>query len=243
MTKQKEVNPFEGFAGSTVGAPETAKWEYPGIGYNASQGIFYVDEDQVESVTLVPLALRQCKEVTDEDGAVYRYPVKTPRNQMKNPEEVTYRLQIACIVDNDIYVFGARSWTARASFLNPRGGQYRDANFSTGLWYQLEDYIKAMQQNHGVATTPLCWSLELVTAPEITVGSGKNTSKSRPITVKGNPHFVGPVLVAQYEKIYQDEELAEWVAEWQQKRSKEAAAEFADEEPAVEEELPDGFAF
>jgi len=242
MTKKND-NPFEGFTGSTIGAPETAKWEYPGIGYNASQGIFYIDEDQAESVVLVPLALRQCKETTDDDGTVYRYPVKTPRNQMKNPDDVTYRLQLACIVNGDIYVFGARSWTARASFLNPRGGQYHDANFSTGLWYQLEDWIKAVQAKHNVATTPLCWQIKLVTAPEITVGSGKNTSKSRPITVKGIPEFVGKDLVAQYEKIYQDEDLAGWVAEWQQKRSKEAAAAIEDAEPVVEEELPPGFAF
>jgi hypothetical protein len=243
MAAKKNSNPFsEGFKGSDVGAPELAKWEYPGIGYNASQGVFYVDEDQRDSITITPLAIRQCKETTDIDGTVFRYPIKTPRNQMKNPDDVTYRMQLACIVDGDIYAFGARSWTARASFLNPRGGQYRDANFSTGLWFQLEDYIKAMQKNHGVATTPLCWSLELQVGGEVTVGKGKNTSKSHPIIAAGNPEFVGADVVAANEKLYEEEDLAGWVQEWN-KRTTESFEESVEAEPEVEEELPDGFEF
>ncbi len=234
MTK-KNSNPFGDFEGTTTGEAEQVKWEFPGIGYNASNGIFYVNEDQVDTLTLVPLALRQCKEVEDINGSTHRYPVNMPRSKMVEGD-VTYRVQVACIQNDEIFVFGARSWTARASWLNPRGGQWRDDKFETGLWYMLQDFIKEQATKHNVSTTPLCWELSLLVGKEITVGSGKNTSKSKPIVLSDAPAFVGRERVEKYATLYEDEDLTGWVAEWK-KRSVEAVE--PEPEPIVEESLDD----
>lgn len=240
MTKKNSNNPFGDFSGTAVGEAEQVKWEFPGIGYNASQGIFYVNEDQVTGLTLVPLALRQCKEVEDINGVIHRYPVNMAKAKMITGD-VTYRLQVACIVDDQIFVFGARSWTARASWLNPRGGQWRDDKFDTGIWYQLDDWIKEQKTKHGIPTTPLCWRLELETGKTQTVGTGKNTSKSTAIQMSGEPVFVGPELVKQYEELYIEEDLAGWGAEWKKTSTEEVAAE---EPVSIEDdELPEGMPF
>ena len=234
MNKKTNDNPFGNFAGTTVGAPEVARWEFPGIGYNATTGTFYVGEEQAPGLTLVPLAYRQCKETTDVNGATHRYPVNHPRKGMVAPDEVTYRLQVACVVNEEIHVFGARSWTARASWLNPRGGQYRDEKFPTGIWYVLEDFIKQAQAQHGVATTPLCWELELAPGSALTVGTGKNTSKATPIIMTKAPAFVGAERVARYTELYVEQELSDWVNEWKKTAVTEDDAEEDTAQPAPE---------
>ena len=243
MTKKND-NPFGDFAGTAVGEPEVKKWEYPPIGYNATKGILYVNEDQVDKLTLVPLAVRQCKETKNANGTIHRYPVNMPKNKMINPDDVTYRLQVACVVNGDIFVFGARSWTARASWLNPRGGQYRDDKFPTGIWYQLEDWCKEQKAKHGVSTTPLCWELSLKVGNGITVGTGKNTSNSKPIVLAAAPVFVGRKRVAEYEAMYTDEDLAGWVSEWKKTTTETAVADEIDAEPPTGfDELPEGIPF
>ena len=241
MTKKNSSNPFGDFGGTAVGEAEQVKWEFPGIGYNASNGIFYVNEDQVDGLTIVPLAMRQCKEVEDINGTTHRYPVNMPKNKMIASDSVTYRLQVAGIVDGEIYVFGARSWTARASWLNPRGGQWRDEKFNTGMWYQLDDWIKAQKATYGVSTTPLCWELSMKVGEGLTVGTGKNTAQSKPIVLTGEPVFVGAERVAEYEALYLEEDLAGWVAEWKKTTTEEAV----EDEPVVleEEDLPEGIPF
>lgn len=234
-------NPFGSFSGTAVGEAETAKWEYPGIGYNASGGIIYVNEDQVNTLTLVPLAIRQCKEVIDTNGVTHRYPVNMPKAKMVASDDVTYRLQVVAVVNGEIYVFGARSWTARASWLNPRSGQYRDEKFPTGIWYALDDYIKEMKAKHGVSTTPLCWELELSVGGQITVGTGKNTSKSKPMVMVGVPKFVGPERVAEYEALYRDEDLSGWQAEWKKVSTETAVVD--EPEAITEDDLPEGMPF
>lgn len=243
-TKQKtNDNPFGDFSGTEVGAAEKALYEFPGIGYNASSGIFYVDEDQRSDLTVTMLAIRQCKEAEDMSGTIHRYPIKTPRNKMIASDDITSRLQVACVVDGVLYAFGARSWTARASFLNPRGGQWRDEKFGTGVWYVLEDWIKQQKDLHGVGTTPLCWSVELKVGEKITVGTGKNTSQSKPIVLASAPKFVGKEAVAEYEALYVENDLEGWIKEWS-KVSTEVFEEAEEEAAAVvEEEMPDGFAF
>lgn len=241
MSKNNDSNPFGNFKGTAVGEAEQEKWNYPGIGYNASQGVFYVNEDQVDGLALVPLALRQCKEVEDINGVTHRYPVNMAKAKMISGD-VTYRVQIACIVSDEIHVFGARSWTARASWLNPRSGQWRDDKFDTGIWYLLDDWIKEQKSKHGIPTTPLCWRLELALGKELTVGTGKNTSKSTPIQLAGDPVFVGPELVKQYEELYQEEDLAGWISEWKKTTTEESATE--DEPVTIDEnELPEGIPF
>lgn len=243
MTKKNDNNPFGNFGGTAVGEPEQEKWQYPGIGFNASSGIFYINEDQFDGLTLVPLAIRQSKETEDINGTTHRYPVNMPKNKMVNPDDVTYRLQVACVVNGEIFVFGARSWTARASWLNPRGGQYRDDKFPTGIWYQLEDWCKEQKAKFGVATTPLCWEVALKVGNGITVGSGKNTSQSKPIVLATEPVFVGPERVTQYEALYTEEDLAGWVAEWKKTTTETAVSDEVEEVPDGFDELPEGIPF
>lgn len=241
MTKKQQESVFGNFSGTAVGESEVDKWSYPGIGYNASGGIFYVNETQVDKLTLTPLALRQSKEVTDFQGIIHRYPVKTPKAQMVTSDDVTYRLQVACIVDGEIFIFGARSWTARASWLNPRSGQWCDDSFETGIWFQLEDWIKEMKSKHGVNTTPLCWEINIGLAGKITVGRGKNTSDGIPFNLYGSPTFVGKEQVAKNEALYLDEDLTGWVNEWKKTSTETAVVE---DEPAVyEEPLPEDIPF
>jgi hypothetical protein len=243
MTKKND-NVFGSFTGTAVGEAEVGKWEYAGIGYNASDGIFYVNEEKVGGLRLVPLALRQCKEVTDSFGAIHRYPVKTPKSQMIASDEVVYRLQVACVQDNEIFVFGARSWTARASWLNPRTGQWRDENFETGIWFLLEDHIKEMKSKHGVSTTPLCWEISLTTGKPLTVGTGRNTSKATPIVMDGLPAFVGPERVSEYEELFVSEDLSGWIAEWKKLATEKPAEDFeTDETEMYEEPLPGDIPF
>lgn len=234
-------NPFGNFGGTSVGEAEQVKWEYPGVGYNASSGIFYVGEDQTDNLTIVPLAMRQCKEAEDINGTIHRYPVNMPKAKMIAADEVTYRLQVVGIVNGELHVFGARSWTARASWLNPRSGQWRDDKFDTGIWYKLDDWMKAKKAEHGVSTTPLCWELSLKVGAGVTVGTGKNTAQSKPVIMASEPVFVGAERVAEYEALYVNEDLAGWVAEWKKTTTETAVAD----EPAVIEsdELPEGIPF
>lgn len=217
---------FADFEGTDVGAAEIEKWQWPGIGYNSSEGVFYIDEDQITGLTFVPLAIRQCKEVEDINGATHRYPIFTRRGDMADPApgtKVVNRAQVAVMVDGELYNFGMRSWTARAGWLNPRSGAYREEKFETGLWYRLEDYIMAVKQQKGKPTTPLCWQLSIGASEEVFVmGTGKNTSKAHAIVLTGGPEFVGAERVAEYAALYESEDIAGWVDEWKQTAVEEA---------------------
>jgi hypothetical protein len=35
---------LDGFSGVTAGVPTEERWQYPGSGYNATQGVFYIGE-------------------------------------------------------------------------------------------------------------------------------------------------------------------------------------------------------
>ncbi len=73
---------MEGFTGVTAGMQTEERWVYEGIGYNASDGIFYIGKQEAKTLEFVPFALRQCKEVTDAAGVIHRYPIKTRRLDM-----------------------------------------------------------------------------------------------------------------------------------------------------------------
>lgn len=217
---------FDGFSGVTAGIQETERWQYPGIGYNATDGIFYIEEDEANILVIVPFALRQCKEVEDAAGMTHRYPIKTRRTDMAEGD-ITNRLQVVGIVNNELHIFGARSWTARAAWANPLGGPYHDARFAGGLWPRLMAYIKELKAAKGTVTAPLCWELTLAAGDSIDLSSAANPkqkSKGRPIDFKAM-RFVGAEKAAEYERLYIDEALGEWVAEWNKTAVTEAATE------------------
>lgn len=234
MTNKKAVSEFDDFEGLDVGMPEEARWQYPTIGYNATNGVFYLGDDQVEKIEAITLlAMRQCKEVEDVSGVIHRYPLLTRKTDMVDGD-FTSRLQVICMVGGELYIFGARSWTARAAFANPAGGPYSDANFQQGLWYQLLDHIKEVQKRVGKTAPPLCWEFDLAVAERsVTVGVGKNTSKSRPFEKVGDFRFVGADRARANAALYDSEALAEWVLEWG-KRATEQPSE-------AEEDAPDTF--
>ena len=116
---------FGEYTGATAGQAQEERWQYEGIGYNASDGIFYIGKIESKTLEFVAFAIRQCKEVLDAAGVVHRYPIKQRRTEMAEGD-VTNRVQVVGLVDGESHIFGARSWTARAAWLNPRGGQWFD---------------------------------------------------------------------------------------------------------------------
>ena len=216
---------FENFDGVTAGMQIEERWQYPGAGYNATQGIFYVGEEEAAGLEIVPFAMRQCKEVTDAAGVIHRYPIKTRRTDMAEGD-MTTRLQVVGVINDELHIFGARSWTARAAWANPLGGPYHDNRFEGGIWPRLLNHIKELKTTSGKATAPLCWKLRLVVGAEIDLSSAANAkqkSKARPI-IADSMAFVGAEQAAEYQRLYVDEAIDEWIAEWNKAAAVEPAA-------------------
>ena len=227
---------FEGFSGVTAGMQTEDRWQYAGAGYNATDGKFYIGEDEAQVMEIVPFAMRQCKEVTDANGVTHRYPIKTKRTDMVEGD-MQSRLQVVGIVNDELHVFGARSWTARAAWANPMGGPYHDARFEGGIWPRLMNHIKELKSTTGKATAPLCWKLRLEVGEAIDLASAAN-SKQR---AKGHPikavsmAFVGAEKAAEYERLYVDEAIDEWVQEWNKQAVGEPQADHASAPLPVQE--------
>ncbi len=219
---------FGEYTGATAGQAQGERWQYEGIGYNASDGVFYIGKIESKTLEFVPFAIRQCKEVLDAAGVVHRYPIKQRRTEMAEGD-VTNRVQVVGLVDGELHIFGARSWTARAAWLNPRGGQWFDDRFEVGIWYRLQDYIKQVKAEKGKTTAPFCYRLKLAAGDSIELSSAANAKqKSRGCPIKAESlAFVGANAARANEQLYVDELLDEWVAEWNKQAVTEPAAETA----------------
>jgi hypothetical protein len=154
-------------------------------------------------------------------------------------------LQVIMAVGGELYTFGARSWTARAAFANPSGGAYKDDNFDAGLWVQVIEHVKDVQKATGKTAPPLCWSVDLaVGKKQITVGTGKNTSKSYPLVKTSEFVFVGAEQAKAHADLYEAEALNEWVAECGKRATEQPDAATDDEQPdqfipaVKEDEIP-----
>ena len=227
-----ETADFGEYIGATAGQAQEERWQYEGIGYNASDGIFYIGKEESKTLEFVPFAIRQCKEVTDAAGVVHRYPIKQRRTEMAEGD-VTNRVQVVGLVNGELHIFGARSWTARAAWLNPRGGQWFDDRFEVGIWYRLQDYIKQVKIEKGMTTAPLCYRLKLAAGEPIELSSAANTkqrAKGCPIVAESLA-FVGADAARQNEQLFVDELLDEWVKEWSKQAVAEPAAEVATPAP------------
>ena len=229
---------MDGFTGVTAGAQAEERWQYPGVGYNATNGVFYIGEEEAKTIDIIPFAMRQCKEVEDINGVTHRYPIKTRRIDMAEGDVKT-RLQVVGLVNGELHVFGARSRTARAAWANPLGGPYHDARFEGGLWPRLAAHIKEVKAGRGVQTAPLCYKLTLAVGEAIDLSSAANArqkSKAFPIIATAVT-FVGAEQAAANARLYTDEALDEWIAEW----NKSAIAEPVEREgtppPVHEDEL------
>ena len=159
--------------------------------------------------------MRQCKEVEDINGVTHRYPIKTRKTDMAEGDMKT-RLQVVGLVNGELHVFGARSWTARAAWANPLGGPYHDARFEGGLWPRLAAHIKEVKAGRGVQTAPLCYKLTLAVGEAVdlsSVANARQKSKAHPIIATAVT-FVGADQAAANARLYTDEALDEWIAEW-----------------------------
>ena len=213
---------FGNYSGATAGQAQEERWQYEGIGYNATDGIFYVGKEETKTLEFIPFAVRQCKEVTDIGGVTHRYPIKTRRAEMAEGD-VTNRVQVVGLYGGELHIFGARSWTARAAWLNPRSGEWHDDRFAVGIWYRLQDYIKQVKAEKGMTTAPFCYRLKLAAWDSIELSSAANSKqKSRgcPIVAESLA-FVGAEAAEANERLFVEEHLDEWVKEW----SKAAAVE------------------
>ncbi len=219
---------FGEYQGATAGQAQDERWVYEGIGYNATDGIFYVGKNEEKTLEFVPFAIRQCKEVVDAAGVTHRYPIKTRRAEMVEGD-ITTRVQVVGLVGDELHIFGARSWTARAAWLNPRGGQWHDDRFDVGIWYRLQDYIKQVKIEKGMTTAPFCYRLKLSAGEAIDLSSAANAkqrSKGCPI-VADSLAFVGAEAARRNEQLFVDELLDEWVQEWSKAAAVEPGAESA----------------
>lgn len=206
---------LDGFIGVTAGMQTEERWQYPGAGYNAQTGTFYIGEDEAATLDIVPFAMRQCKEVTDAYGVIHRYPIKTPRTAMIDGEPKS-RIQVVGLINGELHVFGARSWTARAAWVNPLAGQFHDQQFEGGFWPRLLKYIKEVRVRRGIVTAPLCYRLSLAVGDAINISSAANAkqkSKTYPIIATAVA-FVGAEQAEANARLYNEEALDEWVAEW-----------------------------
>jgi len=219
---------FGEYTGATAGQAQEERWQYEGIGYNATDGIFYVGKQESKTLEFIPFAIRQCKEVTDAAGMVHRYPIRQRRAEMAEGD-VTNRVQVVGLVDGVLHIFGARSWTARAAWLNPRGGEWHDERFEVGIWYRLQDYIKQVKVEKSMTTAPFCYRLKLAAGDSIELSSAANSKqKSRGCPIKAESlAFVGADAARANEQLYIDELLDEWVAEWNKQAVAEPTAESA----------------
>lgn len=206
---------LDGFGGVTAGMQTEERWQYPGAGYNAQTGTFYIGEDEAATLEIAPFAIRQCKEVVDAYGVIHRYHIKARRTDMAEGD-IQSRVQVVGLINGELHVFGARSWTARAAWVNPLNGAYHDANFEGGLWPRLAAYIKEVRLRRGIVTAPLCYRLSLAVGNAINVASAANAkqkSKTHPIIVTALS-FVGAEQAEANARLYVEEALDEWVAEW-----------------------------
>ena len=206
---------MDGFTGVTAGAQAEERWNYPPVGYKATTGVFFIGEEQFSTLEIIPFAMRQCKEVEDADGVIHRYPIRTRKTDMVKGDAQP-RLQVVGLVNGELRIFGARSWATRAAWANPLSGTYHDARFEGGLWPRLDAHIKQVKADRGIQTAPLCYKMTLATGKQITLVAKSDPRKSSPAhpIIATAVTFVGADQAAANARLYTDEALDEWIAEW-----------------------------
>lgn len=227
MADFNDFDDFGDYQGTTVGAAVVEQWNYPAFGYNATKGVFMIGQQEVvKELFFIPFALRQRKSIIDPKTENDEKPVtlgyyhyKTPGREMV-PGKLRQHMQVVGLLNGQLYIFGAKSWTGRAAWTNP-AGSHRDDQFQTGLWPRLETYIANVKAKKNIDTTPLCYELHLGVGESMEVKQ-KNTNKStmtHPI-VCHSVRFVGKEQADANSELYQREKLDEWVALWHNMKGK-----------------------
>ena len=235
MSKAKVVDPLAGLdelVGSDEFAMTTGAWEYPTIGYNATDGVFYVGDEQLTELDIVILATRRCKEVTDSAGVIWRYHPYVKRHLMKEGT-TSQRLQAVVLHNGEMHLFGAKSWTARALFDNAAEGRYHDSNYQAGLDAVMKEFIKRVKFERNVATDFYCWQVSLK-AGEAYKNPQDKRREITPIVYDGPPFtFVGKEQAAANKALIEAENLKAWADEWHKAGGVEADATDSDEPGSI----------
>lgn len=214
-------------------AMETGAWEYPTVGYNATDGIFYIGDDTATEINITILAVRRCKEVTDSAGTIWRYQPYHKRHLMKDGT-VSQRLQAVILVNGAPHLFGAKSWTARALFDNaPVDSRYHDSHYQPGLWQTMLDFIKRLKAERGISTSPYCWEVR-IKAGEPYKNPQDKRREITPIVYDGPPFtFVGAEQARANKALIEAENLNAWMDEWHKAGGIESTDDSGEVEPGA----------
>jgi hypothetical protein len=218
-------------------APETGQWDYPTIGYNTATGDFYLGDDTVGEIGgVVVLVVRRCKEVETDTGGSFRYGVYTKREKMQLGK-VKQRLQAVVMVSDQPYVYGARSWTARALFDNDPG-KYMDEKLMPGLASAMRTWLKQVASSHKVQTDMYCWKFNLSTGKAFKNPQDKSRSIT-PIVYSWPPEFVGRDKALEYKTFIDSENLKAWADEWHKAGGAQVENAADDGNAIVEDKIED----
>ena len=220
------TNEFEGF--NDEGFVQDGANDYPTIGYNSSDGIFYVGDDQRKEITnMRVLAVRKCKRIADGNGVTHQYSLFTKKSEMATGE-FSQHIQAVVEIDNDLYLFGANSVTARAFFTNPdKMNKWHMPVYPVGFEAVIQETIKAVKAAHGVNTTNYCYSVDLSAGKSVQVSENYKT-KACPI-IFTDPKFIGKDEAYRLKGVVESENLAAWCEEWNGTQVVETAEEFTSE--------------
>lgn len=216
--------------------PNELKWNYPSIGYNASQGILYLGDDTPKEFTCQILNIRQCKEVnvgTKTEPRWRRYHPYAKKENMVSGVDVQQRLQAIVTIDEELHVFGAKSWTARGLFANAQNGRWMDENLMPGLWKHLLDTCDNVKKQYGKSIAPSSISVT------IKVGKKFKNEKSGGDLYRlewSDIEYAGEETMLANDQLFKDEDLAGWAKEWHTANGGEALDEIAT--PVIEEDDP-----
>ncbi len=209
--------------GEVIGNVESAnKWQFEGMGYH-TKGYWMIEGDKPSEITIVPLAIRQCKELGYKDSqgkwteTVHRYhPKESPKNMVKWDGDTRSRIQVLAIVNGELKLWGSSGYTVRWFWINPKNGKWNNADFELGYIERLEQFRKEQKELHGRDSSTLYWQSVLKADSELTdVGYGNNTSYAKRVLSVGEPSYVGDDKVLEYSEFYNTEDLAGWIAEWE----------------------------
>lgn len=209
---------FEGHENRAVGIEEGRKWAYPAMAYNSKDGRFITGSDDDGTLEELPsllgvqvLAVRKSKYVEQDGLTVGRFPVFTAKAAMPWGN-VRYHTQALIVWNGEIHVLGAKSMTARASISNPKG-KYAIEGIDAPIVETLNSLRKLVKEQKQIDTSYFSFVVDLVpTDDQIVVGSSQ-PQKVYPFEVR-NPRSADADAAAEAMDLFENEDIAGWIAEW-----------------------------
>ena len=197
-------------------APQKAKWQFTGLGYNSKDGKFYLRDEQVSQLKdIVLFAIRQWKEVKTQAGT-YVYSLWTKATDMV-PGDIEYKIQALLLIDGEFFVLGGKAYNVRASLTNPQTGTYHNNLYNVGIWTQLVDHIDHVKSATGKTTSAFCWQFDIgAQGSSIRLHAGgdeksKEYSEAYPFTVVSKFSFVGADRANEYKEMWDEQDVQGWI--------------------------------